>query len=231
MRKLKKYLAIGCTAMMVLTAAGCSSTTTSSEAVEESTQDTATTETAQDTTTTDATTTTTDTTTATDTTQTADASIVFGKVTAINGTSITLALGTISQGKDMGSGEAPTNIDNTTTKSGTSSSTTETTPAAPPSGEVPSGDAQGAGGQAPSGEAPSGEAPSADGQAPDMSAMFEESGETLTITVEDESLIKIVSGSETTTGSLSDIAVDTILNIEYDDSDNITSITIQSAGK
>jgi hypothetical protein len=40
-----------------------------------------------------------------------------------------------------------------------------------------------------------------------------------------------MSGGETTTGSLSDIAVDSILAIEYDNSDNITSITIQSATK
>lgn len=222
MRKLKKYLAIGCTAMMVVTAAGCSSTTTSSTATEDTTQE-ETTETTEDTATTDTTTTN----TTTDTATTTDDSIVFGKVTAVEGTSITLAVGEMPQGKDMGNGEAPAATDATSGGTDTESKEAPSTDAGGAGGQAPSGEAPS--GQAPSGEAPSGEAPS--GEAPDMSSMFEESGETLTITVEDESLIKIMSGTESTTGSLSDITVDTILTIEYDDSDNITSITIQSAAK
>lgn len=230
MKKLKKYLAVGFSVMMVVTAAGCSgSTTTSSDATGETTSES--TNTTATTSTQDAskTSTTTSTTTATNT------SAVFGKVTAIDGTSITLTLGEMQQGNGMGNGEAPPTTDSKTAQSSTSTTSTNTT--TPPSdatksaeAQAPSGNAQGSG-QAPTGEKPSGEAPSGDGQAPDMSAMFKESGETKTITIEDESLIKIMSGSETTTGSLSDIAVDTILAIQYDDSDNITSITVQSAMK
>ncbi|PXV96061.1 hypothetical protein C8E03_101694 [Lachnotalea glycerini] len=230
MRKLKMFLAIGCATVMVVTAAGCSST--SSDAVEETTQ-TETTDTTQDETTAD-----TDNSTVTNE---VDDSVVFGKVTAIDGSDITLALGEMAQGNNMDGKEAPSGDSNST---GGQTASTEA-----PSGEAPSGDANAAGGQAPSGEAPSGEAPSGDanaaggqapsgeapsgdtnaagGQAPDMSTLFTESGETTTITVDDESIIKLVSGTETTTGSLSDITVDTILSIEYDDSDNITSITIQ----
>jgi hypothetical protein len=236
MKKLKKYLTVGFTAMMVVTAAGCSgSTTTSSTTSTESTGQTTneSTDATKATSTQDAS----KSQTATDTTTqtTSNSSVVFGKVTAIDGTSVTLALGEMPQGNGMGNGEAPAATDNKTAQS--SANTTSTNTATPPSGATKpdatgetSGNAQGAG-QAPTGEKPSGEAPSRNGQAPDMSAMFEESGETKTITIEDESLIKIMSGGETTTGSLSDIAVDSILAIEYDNSDNITSITIQSATK
>ncbi len=210
MKKLKKYLAIGCTVMMVVTATGCSSTTTSSDATETTTQDTTT---KDSTTTTEATDTTKET---TDEAQTTDESVVYGKVTAVDGTSVTLALGDMPQGEGMQNGEAPAAPD------ANAASSTDTATKEAPSGEAPSGEAS-------SGEAPSGGAPT--GEAPDITSMFVESGETLTITVEDESLIKIMSGAETTTGSLSDITVDTILAIEYDDSNNITLITVQSAAK
>jgi hypothetical protein len=237
MKKLKKFLAIGCTAMMVVTAAGCSSTSDSSEAVEDTTQEA--TVATQDSATTDTNTEDTTTETADETTAesadetTTDKAMVVGKVTAIDGTSITLSLGEMPQSRGAGNGEAPTNADNTKTKPETDGTTTDA--ATPPSGEAPKGnapsdqvptDAQDDGEKVPS---PDGQ--KAEGQMPDISAMFTESGETLIITVEDESLIQIVSGTETTTGSLSDITVDTILNIAYDDSDNIMSIMVQSAGK
>ncbi|OYO42987.1 hypothetical protein CG709_20795, partial [Lachnotalea glycerini] len=172
MRKLKMFLAIGCATVMVVTAAGCSST--SSDAVEETTQ-TETTDTTQDETTAD-----TDNSTVTNE---VDDSVVFGKVTAIDGSDITLALGEMAQGNNMDGKEAPSGDSNST--GGQTAST-----------------------EAPSGEAPSGDTNAAGGQAPDMSTLFTESGETTTITVDDESIIKLVSGTETTTGSLSDITVD-----------------------
>lgn len=226
MKKIKKMITIGCTVAMIATAVGCSSTETSSttsETTSESTQSETTTDSTQQDSQTE------ENTQTEETTEAVDSSVVFGKVTAIDGSSITLALGEMPQGKDMGDGQAPDGE----APSGDQSSDTEKPSGEAPSGEVPSGeapttDANQSDSTATEGEKPSGEAPTGDGQTPDMSSLFEESGETLTITVDDESIIQLMSGSETTTGSLSDIAVDTILSIQYDDSNNITSITIQN---
>ncbi|WP_099467696.1 hypothetical protein [Konateibacter massiliensis] len=223
MRKLKRILAVSCVAMLIVTAAGCSGTEAASETASESTQE----ETTEAENTTDAAEAETS---QTDTAQAASEDRVIGKVTAIDGSTITLALGEMPQAGAKGDMELPSG--DGTAPSGDSADAAKEKPSQDgqaPSGEAPSGDAQAPSGEAPSGDAqaPSGEAPAGDGTAPDMSSLFEESGETLTITVDDESVIKVVSGGEETTGSLSDIAVDTILSIEYDASGEIASILIQ----
>lgn len=233
MRKLKKMIAIGCASVMVVSVAGCSSTQQTSETTSESTQsettDTAQTDTAQ----TD--TAQTDTKQSEETKEAVENSVVFGKVTAIDGSNITLALGDMPQGNGMGDGQAPSGdkvAPNSDANQGDGQTSTQDKPsgeAPSDKGEAPSQDASKQDGQEPAqGEGkPSEAAPSTEGEAPDMSSLFEESGETLTITIEDESLIKVMSGNETTIGSLSDIAVDAILSIQYDESNSISSITIQ----
>lgn len=226
MRKLKRMIAIGSIVVIIVTAAGCSSTnestettttssettqnetTTNSEQVDNNSKDIATTENAS---------------------SIAEDLVVFGKVTAINGTTVTLAVGDMPQGNKMEGGQTPDaqgpNKDDV--QNNQESARDKSKEAPNENKEAPSSDASQGNTQATSGEKPSQQPPtSGESESPDMSSLFVESGESLTITIEDESLIKIMSGSETTTGSLSDIAVDSILSIQYDDSQNITSITV-----
>ena len=165
----------------------------------------------------------------------------YGKVTAIDGTSITLALGEMSLGggkgnKPSGDGTAPSGAPDGQAPSGDG-----TAPSGAPDGQAPSGDGTAPSGapdgQAPSGDgtapsgAPDGQAPSGDGsQSKGNGGMggngFTESGETKMITITDESIIKVMSAGETTDGSLESITTDSILSIEYDANGNMTSILV-----
>ena len=60
---------------------------------------------------------------------------------------------------------------------------------------------------------------------------FTENGETLEITIDDESIIKVGSGDEASEGTLEDIQENSILYIEYNDDNSIKSITVQSFGR
>ncbi len=174
--KLKKYLLIGCTviALASLTACNKSSENTAGNTGTVSTE-----------------------TENTESESTAASSTVYGKVTAVDDNTVTLALGDMGQG---GKGEAPSGEK--------------------PTGEAPSGEAPS--GEAPSGEKPSGEKPS------DMGGGFTENGETQTLTIDDESKIQIQDGTSTSQGSLSDIAVDSILSIEYAEDQSVSAIIVQS---
>lgn len=140
---------------------------------------------------------------------------VFGKVTAIDGSKITLALGTMGRGFGNGTGQR---------KQGASSVK---------GGGTASRSWQGttSGGQGNPGRQNS----SGKGTRPQMGGAITLSGETTTVTLSDSSVIKKMergprqssSGSAgQTSGSLSDIKVGTILAIEKDSIGAITSVTI-----
>ena len=61
-----------------------------------------------------------------------------------------------------------------------------------------------------------------------MGGGFVESGESLVITLEDESIIKLQSSDGVTAGTLSDISVDSILIVEYAEDGSLSSVTIQN---
>lgn len=139
-------------------------------------------------------------------------STVYGKVTAIDGAKITLALGTMLQGGGAG-GTPPSKpsgkpSDSTSSNSSTTASNTN----AMPSGAAPSGMP---------GTPPSGGM----GGSP-----FTENGKTSTITISDESIIKTQEGNSTKSASLSDIKVGSILCIAYATDGSLSTVTIQQAG-
>ncbi len=125
-----------------------------------------------------------------------------------------------------------------------------------PSGDAPSGDGNGApSGDAPSGDAPSGDAPSGDGNgAPGESAdgdstempegnapsgdapsempgggsSFEGSGESITFTVTDDTVITVEFLQGSSEGTIDDIAVDSVLEVTLDEDGNATAITVKN---
>lgn len=150
-----------------------------------------------------------------DTSDTSNENTIYGKVTKVDGSTITYEVMERSgggekptgsarpQGSSAPDGEAPS-------ESGTPDENAKpdgTPPAQPDGSAMP----QGSG------------APSGKGQ---RGGGFASTGETKTLTVEDDTTIKIVSmkqgESEATDGSLSDIAVDTMIQIQYTDSDLTT---------
>lgn len=161
-------------------------------------------------------------------------SMIFGKVTAINGKEITLALGDMPQGGgmpgEMGNGpkgdgtkgdgikgDGPKDVPQTDGSDNPSSDDgkqDDGSDVPDPSGMPQGGEAKG---DRPNGDMPRG-----------MGGDFKENGETLTITIEDESLIQIQKGRETSTGTLSDIVVDGLLIIQYADDNTISAVIIQS---
>ncbi len=142
---------------------------------------------------------------------------IYGNVTAIDGTSITLELGTLNEdmqtrgGQDGGEGQPP---------SGEGQDGEE--PAEMPS-DMPSPEDQPS--DMPSGEQPS-DLPS-DGETPSMLTL---TGETITITVDDESIIASFSDEDGETG-LSAIEVGSTLKVVYaDDGETVESITVMGGG-
>ncbi|HWT75393.1 MAG TPA: hypothetical protein VN258_11855 [Mobilitalea sp.] len=215
MKRIKRYVAIGCTLLLVavpLTA--CSKS-------KESTNDNTNVSTTEDT--------------------TLASTTVYGKVTAIDGNVVTLALGELSQsgmGGAAPSGQPPQMPNGNSTGGAAPSGTPngdmnnsavpsqtpgDTSGAAVPSGTPGASD----GGAAPSGM-PGGNPPSG-GIPGSMRSSFTENGETLTITVEDEGVIQVQSGSSTTQGSIADITVDAILQVQYAEDGSISAITVQSS--
>lgn len=91
-------------------------------------------------------------------------------------------------------------------------------------GTQPSGDP----GNAKGGTPPSVD-PSATGM-PDGQRDFAANGEESTVVIEDESIISIQNGNETTSGTLADIQVGTMLRITYDKNKNIESIIVMNQG-
>jgi|GEM_PF-3011627 len=221
--KIKRMIAIVSAMAIIATATGCSSTnentdtTNTSTTASESTQSETTIDSTQVESNTKATAKT------ENVPDKAGDSIVYGKVTAIDGSTVTLAVGDIPQGNKMEGGQAPNKDDAQNVQE---SSTDQSKEAPNEKKEAPALDASQGNTEASSGKKQNQQPPSGEGEAPEMGLLFVESGESLTITIEDESLIKIMSGTDLITGSLSDIAVDSILSIEYDDSQNITEITV-----
>lgn len=164
---------------------------------------------------------------------TQDSSTVYGKVTKINGNKITLALGSMQGG--MGGGQAP---------SGKSNKSGGAAPSGTPGGNgkggnfgaAPSGAPGGNGKGGNSGTVPSG-APGGNGKGGNMpggmGGGFTQNGKTSTITIKDESLIKVISGNKESTGSLKSITKGSILTIKYTDSSKktISQITVQKIVK
>lgn len=152
---------------------------------------------------------------------------IFGKVTAVDGSKITLALGTMGRGFGNGTGQRRQGV-----SSGESGGRNGT---APQGGQNAN---SGGGENPPAGSGNPGSQNSSGKNAPrGMGGMITLSGETTTITVSDSSVIKKMergarqssSGSSgQASGSLSDIKVGTILGIEKDSSGAVTSITILS---
>ena len=156
------------------------------------------------------------------TSETQNSSDIYGKVTAIDGKKITLALGDMPQGRMGGSAPSGMPSGKGNNQDGSASNNT-------PNG---SGNGNGSNSAAPSGAAPSG-APGNNKQfsgngRQGMGGFFKENGKTQVITVDDESLIKIQSGNQQTDGSLKDISVDSILTIQYDKNKKISAIIVHN---
>lgn len=154
---------------------------------------------------------------------TEDSSSITGQVTAVDGSSITLALvdmerqgGGMPEGED---GEMPEREEGMT---GDMPEREEGMTGDKPEGEMP----EGMTGDMP--ERPEGET----GDMPQGGRMsgFELSGETQTITVSDSTTYQIQEMNETKEGSLSDIEEDSILRVVMD-GDEVTSVTIMQMGE
>lgn len=134
--------------------------------------------------------------------------MAIGKVTAIEGDTITVVLGEMNMGGDAPTGEKPAEGKAPTGEK-------------PSEGEAPTGEKP-AEGEAPSGERPTeGEAPS---QIP-----FTASDESITITFDSSVAIWMMTDGEIAEGSVEAIAVDTMLSIAYDDAGVVTSIQIMGS--
>ncbi|HEX3039222.1 MAG TPA: right-handed parallel beta-helix repeat-containing protein [Caproiciproducens sp.] len=186
---------------------------------------------------------------------TADQSTIYGKVTAVNGTKVTLALGTLNQSAETapGSNNAPqgnppakpddNQQGNTAGNGGTTSGSNNAPQGTPPAkpGDNQQGSTTGdsaSGSNAPQGTPPSG--------GPGNAANLVLTGATKTITIADTSVITKQSmeapgGSGTVSGSssgsassgnaasLTDIAVGSILKVTYNaSSDALVSVQIMS---
>ena len=139
---------------------------------------------------------------------------VTGQVTAVDGSSVTLLLGEMSENQKS---EAPTVQQNSD----------GTAPSGAPSGDAPSGDAPSGG--APSGGAPSGDVPSGDvpsgGRA--MSS-FTAGEDSVTITITDSTVITVAGMGESTDGTIDDIKVGSILEVSFGSNNTVTSITVRN---
>lgn len=179
-----------------------------------------------------------------DTSQEKTFSDVYGKVVKIDGNVVTLALGEMTEGSDQGiqdkapdgldNGEAPKAPDGTPPAGGPDGTTVDGTE--PP--EKPSGNTQveSTDGKTPvdmQGKVPGGKSGGAQGAMtagidPGIVSRFSESGEELTITIEDESMIHVKNVmNELEEGNLEDITAGSILFVEYDDSGSVASVTLQ----
>jgi hypothetical protein len=160
-------------------------------------------------------------------------STIIGKVTEINGTIITLALGEMpggGPGKDGGA--MPSGAPDGNGKHGGHGKGGGAIPSGTPDRNGKDGGPGKDGGTMPSGT-PDGNGKD-DGNLRDqehggMNRFFKETGETKAIEVTDESLIKLMSADGETTGGLKDISVDSILTVQYaEDGTTISAIIVHS---
>jgi len=179
------------------------------------------------------------------TAETADISTKYAEVQSVNGSSVTVAYGTVQEkSADTQNGAAPSGAPDASAMpegsaapdmtSGATSASTDSTTGATSSTDSTSGatagqapDGKGQQGQAPDGSAPQGGTP-AEGTMPSMSAAdllgFTASGDTATITIDSD--VTIIKNSQTV--SVSDIAAGDILMITCT-GDKVTAVEIMSA--
>ena len=189
----KKMAALGCTALLITammagcTAKGNKNTTTASQ-VGESTATQTTQEGTQN----------------TDSSKEGnsgqESSVQYGSVTAVDGSAITVDVGTLSTAA----------------------------PGDKPDGEAPSGDKSD--GEAPSGDKPDGEAPSGmpGGEGGFGGSTFTASGESLTFNVTDNTKITVEFLQGSSEGSIDDIAVGSVLEFELDEDGNAEKIIVKN---
>ena len=152
---------------------------------------------------------------------------VTGKVSAVEGTSVTLLLGEISRGK--GGGTAPSGDNKSGKKTSDASvSPTAVTTAAAETALTASTLASAESSAAPGSTAPSGE--NAKGGAPGGRG-----GETFTagedsITINVSSSVAVTLEKDKSTGSISDIAVGDIVEVTFGDSSAVKSVAVKNVG-
>jgi len=141
------------------------------------------------------------------TVQSSEEVTVSGEVVSITDNSLTLAVGTE---KTMDKGEMPDE-------------------SMPDSGDMPNEDMPESG-DIPSGERPSGEKPSGDMSSDgEMLSMLDLTGEELTITIDENTVITSGNGDASEEVSISDISEGTVVSITYDESSmTAATITIKS---
>lgn len=197
MRRFKRFAAVGCSVLMLFASLGACNAKMSKSSTDNSQTN--------------------------DSTTINNSSSVYGKVTAIDGTTVTLALGEMKSvgGKGENPPAKPSDNSGSTTSNSDNSSSN--------SGSAPSGNMA----DKPNGTPPGGTAPSGiPGNPPNggPGGTFTANGKTSTITITDESIIKVQEGPTTKAGSLSDIKVGTILALVYATDGSLSSVTIQSSG-
>ena len=128
-----------------------------------------------------------------------DKNTAIGRVTAVNGTEITLATGTIRGPEENSSNQRTPPTDQSGSRPDRSNSEMDGSRQAPPAKEE---------GQ-----------PHPEGNPPDdMGGTFEEDGASLTIIIDEEEMIQ--------NGFLSDLKIDCLLRISYDEEETIKAIFI-----
>lgn len=175
-----------------------------------------------------------------------EAEAQYGSVTAIDGSKVTVDVGTLNTAAlgDMPGGQAPSgNMPGGEAPSGEKPDG-EAPSGDKPDGEVPSGNnsnGEAPSGETPSGEKPDGEAPSGDkpdGQAPSGmpggngggfgGSTFTASGESLSFNVTDDTEITVEFLQGSSEGTLDDIAVGSVLEFELDADGNATKVTVKN---
>ena len=222
--KWKKLVTLGCIVVMTVSSVtACGSNTTENQTVE-----------------------------ATEQSEENQSDSVIVQVTAVEGDQITADVGTLTtasadaSGNGAPGGEAPGGDDSGNGAPGGDAPSGEApggdnsgngAPGEAPSGDAPGGDApsgeapggddsgNGAPGEAPSGEAPSGDAPG--GQMPGGSS-FEASGESITLTLTDDTAITLEYLQGSDEGNADDIAVGSVLEVVLDEDNQAVSVTVRN---
>jgi outer membrane murein-binding lipoprotein Lpp len=140
---------------------------------------------------------------------------VLGEVSAISEDSLTLAEGTE---QTMDESQIPSDEES----GGTPPDGTTESGSTPDSGEMPSGDMPDESGDKPSGDMQGGG---------EMPSMLDLTGEEITVSIDENTVITQGSSEESTEASISDISEGTVVSVTYDKSSmTATSITIKSMG-
>ncbi len=146
-------------------------------------------------------------------------SVLFGQITAIDGTNITIAAGAPPQRPQMNESQNGADATSSATANGDA-------PTGPQDGNGPSGDMPQQNGKVP-GNPPSGGAFRGDGDVPGGMTLTEEEK---TITVSDSTVITIQSGSDSKTGSLADLQTGDIVTAQTDGKEVMSITVMRMAG-